>query len=117
MWEVRRRITLCLHRKLEVRNRFVEIAPLNEIRSDIIIWISEIRIELDRLPAFRDGGCVVSEEAVRPSEERVRLGGRYDLDRLLVALDRFVQMTGHLKPVGTLQEFLRSLAYHGIVVS
>src|SRR5205085_2465619 len=107
--KVRRRITLGMHRKLEVRYGIVEVPLLDEVGADVVIRIAKIGIELDRLLALLDGRAIIAQEAVGPSEERVCLGGRQYFDRFLIIFDRLVQMTRHLQPIRALEKLLRPL--------
>src|SRR5262249_23173620 len=99
VWEVPWLVALGGDRALEPRNRVVELALLEEVRADVVVRVAEIRIDLDRLLALGDGVVELVLEAVGPPQEGVRLCRRVARDRLEVALDRGVELTGHLQLV------------------
>ena len=47
-------VPLCAHGFLEPRDRLIRLIELNEIRPDIVVRIPIIRIDSDRLLAFRN---------------------------------------------------------------
>src|SRR5205085_2211143 len=83
-------------------NRTSQIALLNQVSADVVIRISEVGVNLNRLMAF--GNCFVrqSHKAVRPAEKCVRLGGRAGGKRLAVEVGGGVQLAAHLRFVSRL---------------
>src|SRR5262249_54377807 len=65
------------------------------------------RIHRDRLLALLDGLVETVEEAVRPSEERMRLGSRVMVQRALVELHGIGEVAAHLFVVGLLEQLDR----------
>src|SRR5205085_2050367 len=87
--------------------RLVVAAELDQVRADVVVRVSEVGIDRDRLLALRDRVVETALEAVRPAEERVRLGGRVERDRTTVAVDRALELPFHLQAVGFLHQLHR----------
>src|SRR5574341_2127708 len=86
-------------RLLEPGDRLAPLPQLDEVRADVVVRVSELRVDLDRLLALLDRLVVAALKAVRPAQVGVRLGGRANPDRLTVVLDRLVELPGHLERV------------------
>src|SRR5262245_25975973 len=92
---------------LEPRDRLVGAPELDQVRADVIVGISERRIDRDGRSALRDGVLMASECAERPPEERVRLGARMEGDRVAVVRERFVESAFHLSLVAPMKSRAR----------
>ena len=103
---VPRLVTLGEHGLVEPRDRLVELALLEKIRPDVVVGIAKLGIDGDRFPALGDRVVEAVEEAERPTEKRVRLGGRPTGDRLLVAADRRLEVARHVETVGLDEELM-----------
>src|SRR5262249_62191151 len=88
---------------LEPRNRLLQLAELDEIGTDIVVRVAELRIDGNRLLALGDGVVVAVQEAVGPSQEGMRLGGRMIGERALVEAHGFVEVAAHLFLIGLLE--------------
>src|SRR5207253_2555013 len=63
-----------LKRALEPRNGFLDFALHHQIGADVVVWISERRIDLDGLMAFLDRIIDAPHPTVGPSQECVGFG-------------------------------------------
>ena len=110
-----------LLRLLQPRDRLVDPAEVDQIGADVVVGVSEVRIDRDGDLALIDRLLVATLEAVGPAEERVGLGGRVLGDRGLVEADGVVEPPGHLALVRLLQEIHRALdpvlVRHGLPAS
>src|ERR1700730_15415778 len=84
------------HRFLKPGNSFVPFFLFNQVSPDIVVRVTELGIQLDRLQALSDGPVVVAEERVRPTAERVSLGSGEGLDGTTVKLDGLLVLALHL---------------------
>src|SRR5262245_8898199 len=84
---------------LEPGDCLVELALLHEVHADVVVRVTEVGIDGDRLEAL--GRCLLESplKGIGPAEERVRLRGRTHGDRFLVEADRAVEIAFHLPPV------------------
>src|SRR5689334_21987256 len=73
MREVPRLVALSQYGALEPGDRCLEIALLDEVRPDVIVRISKIRIGQNGQMALRNRARDVSLRAERPAQKRVRL--------------------------------------------
>jgi len=74
----------------------VEPSLLHEIGADIVVGVAELRIQRDRQAALIDRIVEPVEIAVRPAQERVRLGGGAGGDGILVERDGVLVALRHL---------------------
>src|SRR5437899_2963808 len=90
------------------RDRLVQLVLLQQVDSDVVVRIAELRIDLDRAEALLGGLRQAALEAHGPPQEGVCLGRRIHLDRIPVELDRSIQLSPYLVAVGLPPEFRRS---------
>src|SRR5262245_47407554 len=69
---VARLVPGCRHRALEPAFSLLVTTQPDEIRTDVVVRVAEVGIDLDGALALPDGSCVVAAERQRPPEERVR---------------------------------------------
>ena len=74
MRKMTRLVTPCLYCLLQPRNGLIKLAKFNQVRSDIVVRIAEVRIEFDRTLALRDGIQQLALEVIRPAEKSMRFG-------------------------------------------
>src|SRR5882757_5019103 len=86
-------------------NRLFESPHLNHVRADIVVGVTEFRIEFNSPLALGDRIVQPSLEMIRPTQKRVRFRGRKKLQRRLVQLHRAVVVAFHLRLICILQNF------------
>jgi uncharacterized protein len=82
---------------LEPGDCAAEVAFLDQVRTDVVVRISEIRIDVDRAFTVLERAVDVALPAQGPTEERVSFGGRKELDRLPVAAHGLFDLAPHLE--------------------
>src|SRR3990170_597427 len=91
----------------EPRNGLFLPAQIDEVGSDVVVWVAEIGIDRDRFLAFLYGGFVASLEAVGPAQKRMSLRCGAAFNGGPVESDRLVQLPLHLAAVGLLEKLNR----------
>ena len=86
------------------RDRLVQFVLMHQVDSDVVVWIAELRIDLDRAEALLGGLRQAALETHGPPQEGMGLRRRIHLDRVLVELDRSIQLSLYLVAVGLLPE-------------
>src|SRR6267143_165559 len=76
---------LCL---FEPRDRLVQPVLLHQVNSDVVVWIAELSIDLDRAEALLGSLRQATLEAHGPPQEGMCFCRRIYLDRVTVELDR-----------------------------
>src|SRR5882672_2564235 len=101
-------VTFGLFGLFKPRDRLVQLVLLHQVDPDIVVRIAELRIDLDRAEALPGGLRQAALEAHGPPQEGMCLRRRVHLDRVLVELDRSIQLSPYLVAVGLLPKFRRS---------
>jgi hypothetical protein len=86
-------------RALEPRDRLVELVLLHQVHADVVVRVTEVRIDGDRAVTFLDRLVEAALEAHGPAEERVRFGRRQHGERAAVRLDRGVEIATRLQAI------------------
>src|SRR2546426_7840447 len=110
-------VPLGLEGLLEPRDCLLRSLKLDEVRSDVVVRISERWVRLDRPLALLDRALGVPHEAVRPAEERVALRGRKQREGPLVQVHSILQVAEALEDVGGVERPPRGEVYGRQVVS
>ncbi len=84
------------HGFLKPGDGFIPFLLFNQVSPDIVVRITELRIQLDRLQALGDGAVVIAEERIRPAAEGVGLCGRIGLDGTAIEIDGLLVLALHL---------------------
>src|SRR2546425_577671 len=90
-------------RLLEPRDRVIQAVQLDQVRADVVVRISERRVDRDRPLALLDRVVVPAHEAECPCMESVGLSGRSEPNRTLVCVGRAFEFPGTLEDVGGLK--------------
>src|SRR5262249_38515437 len=93
-----------LQGSFEPRNCVVVFTFHDQVRTDVVVWITESWIDFDGLLAFRDRVIDTSHPTVCPTKKRMCLRSRISCDRFLVKLDRLIQLFLHLMFVSFLKK-------------
>ena len=86
-------ITLGLDGFFKPGNSIIKLVEFNKVRTNIVIRISIVGIERNGLAALFNGRILMSLEAVSPAKKGVGFGCGKGVDRFLVKLDRFFNIT------------------------
>lgn len=105
MGEMARLIAARFYRALEPGNRFVKTVQLNEIRSNIVVWIAEFRVNFNGAFALGDGVVNTALKMIGPSKKCISLGRRMQVERGLVKLDSPFVIPFHLGLISVLKDF------------
>src|SRR5262245_21559672 len=104
MRKLARLVSLGLLRPFQPRDGLIELPLLHQVTTDVVVGVSEIRVDVDGAQALLGRLIEAALEAVGPSQEGVGLGGRVYLDRALIELNRPVELPPHLVLVGLLPD-------------
>src|SRR5258708_28139370 len=97
------------NRSFEPGHRGIPVALLDQICADVVIGISEFRIDFDGLQAFRYGLLEVTLKRISPSAEGVGLSRGECLDRVGVEFDRLLELSFYLVLEGSPEVFFGPL--------
>src|SRR5262245_392266 len=100
-------VPLGVLRPLQPGHRLVELALLHQVTPYVVVGVPEVGVDFDGAHALLRRLVEPALEAVRPAQESVGLGCGADLERATVELDRAVELTLHLVPVGFLPDLGR----------
>src|SRR5262249_12272398 len=103
-------IPLCRYRLLEPWNGVIPFLLFNQVGTDIVVRIAELRIQLDGLQALRDSTLVVAEKGIRPAAEGIRFCCWKGLNGLGVQIDGTLEISGRLLFVGLTEKLSRCFA-------
>src|SRR5260221_155132 len=90
---------------LEPGDGMVVLAPLDQVRADIVVGVAEGRVHGDGFLALGDGFVDLALIMIGPAQEGMGFGGGMQLDGSLVELGRQVEIALHLQLVGVLKQF------------
>src|ERR1700683_740929 len=76
----------------EPLDRVVGLTLGQQVGADVVVGISEIRIDFDRAFAFLDRVIDTAERLISPAAKGVGFGGRKHLDRLAVEINRDIEL-------------------------
>src|SRR2546428_5733543 len=102
--ERRALVPLGARRFLQPLDRVVELALLDQVGPDVVVWITEVGVHCDGAVTVLDRLVQHPHEAVSPSAERIGFGCRIQLDGFRVEFDRLLELALHLALVGLLEE-------------
>jgi hypothetical protein len=100
---VARLVARSRHGPLEPENGLIVASQLDQIRTNIVVRVAEVRVHADGAFAFCNGVMHFPLKVVGPTQKRVRFGGRANFQRISIEFDGAIQLTFHLGLIGLLK--------------
>src|SRR5215469_924085 len=113
--EVARLVARGLLGALQPGDGLVELIAVHQVHADIVVWIAEIRIDLDSLTAKLDRLVELALVAERPAQVGISFGGGEHFDRVAIKLDRAVGLPVLLRAQAFVYERLGFLQFCPVI--